>query len=187
VVLRFYDCIIWRFTTFASLVWWPSYQTANTKKRLSRLQRLACLRIAGAMRTSRIGAMEALTGFSTLELVIQCEAKSAAHCPWSVRFFSYLHRSRVHSSIFMWLERSDPIFNMGFDVMRPALNIETKYMVTMLTREEWTREPGTPPVVKGLVWCTDRSSTMEGNCVGVYGQYLGRRLNISLGKRATVF
>lgn len=102
-------------------------------------------------------------------------------------FFSYLHRSRVHSNILMWLERSDPIFNMGFDVMRPALNIETKYKVTMLTREEWTREPGTPPVVKGLVWCTDRSSMMEGNCVGVYGQYLGRRLNISLGKRATVF
>jgi hypothetical protein len=57
----------------------------------------------------------------------------------------------------------------------------------MLTREDWTREPGTPPVVKGLVWCTDRSRTMKGNCVGVYGQYLGRRLNISLGRRATVF
>jgi hypothetical protein len=57
----------------------------------------------------------------------------------------------------------------------------------MLTREEWTREPGTPPVVKGLVWCTDRSRTMEGDSVRVYDQYLGRRLNISLGKRATVF
>jgi hypothetical protein len=49
----------------------------------------------------------------------------------------------------MQLERFDPIFNMGFDVMRPAFNIEHKYRVTMLTREE-AREPGTSPVVKGL-------------------------------------
>jgi hypothetical protein len=128
VVLRFYVSIIWWFITFASLVWWPSYQTANTKKRLSRIQRLACLGIAGAMRNSPIDVMEALTGFSTLELVIQCEAKPAAHFPWSLGFFSYLHRSRVHSSIFMRIERSDPIFNMGFDVMRPALNIEVYHV-----------------------------------------------------------
>jgi hypothetical protein len=38
VVLRFYVSIIWRFITFASLVWWPNCQTANTKKRLSKLQ-----------------------------------------------------------------------------------------------------------------------------------------------------
>jgi len=50
----------------------------------------------------------------------------------------------------MRLERSDPVFNMGFDVMRPAFNLETKYKVTMLTRGEWAREPRTPPVVKGL-------------------------------------
>jgi hypothetical protein len=34
--------------------------------------------------------------------------------------------------------------------MRPAQNFEPKYRVTMLTQEEWTKEPGFPPVVKGL-------------------------------------
>jgi hypothetical protein len=52
----------------------------------------------------------------------------------------------------MRLQRSDPIFNMVFDVIRPAFNLETKCRVTMLTREEGTRGPGTPLVVKGLVW-----------------------------------
>ena len=83
-------------------------------------------------------------------MVIQCEAKSAVHRLWSLRFSSYLHRNRGHSSKVMRLERSDPVFNMGFDVMRPAFNLETKYKVTMLTRGEWAREPRTPPVVKGL-------------------------------------
>jgi len=55
----------------------------------------------------------------------------------------------------MQLDRLDPIFNMGIDFMRPALNLEPKYRVTMLTSEEWTRGPGTSPVVKGLVWFTD--------------------------------
>jgi ribonuclease HI len=57
----------------------------------------------------------------------------------------------------------------------------------MLAREEWTRGPGTPPVVKGLVWYTDGSRTVEGTGAGVYGQSANRRLSIPLGKHATVF
>jgi len=44
----------------------------------------------------------------------------------------------------------------------------------------------TPPVVKGLIWFTDRSK-MEGTRAGVYGQSVGRRLSFSLGRIATVF
>jgi hypothetical protein len=37
---------------------------------------------------------------------------------------------------------------MGVNVMRPVFNREPKFRVTMLAREEWTRGPGTPRVVK---------------------------------------
>jgi hypothetical protein len=57
----------------------------------------------------------------------------------------------------------------------------------MLAREEWTTSPGTPPVVKGLVWYTDGSRTAEGTGARVYGQSVKRRLCIPLGKHATVF
>jgi hypothetical protein len=40
-------------------------------------------------------------------------------------------------------------------------------------------------LMKGLVWFTDGFRTVEG--AGVYGQSLGRKLNISLGNNATVF
>jgi ribonuclease HI len=44
------------------------------------------------------------------------------------------------------------------------------------------------PVVKGLVWYTDGPRTQGGGAgTGVYGQSLGRRLSISLGKYVTVF
>jgi len=42
-------------------------------------------------------------------------------------------------------------------------------------------------VVKGLVWFTGGSRTVEGTRAGVYGQSANRRLSISLGKHAAVF
>jgi hypothetical protein len=45
------------------------------------------------------------------------------------------------------LQKCDPIFSTEVDIIRPAFNLEPKYRVTMLSREEWTRGPGTPPVI----------------------------------------
>jgi len=89
--------------------------------------------------------------------------------------------------LYSQLQKSDPIYAMGVDIMKPVFNLEPKYRVTMLTTEEWTRSPGTPPVVKGLVWFTDGSRTEEGTGAGVFGQSVNRRLSISLGKNTTVF
>jgi len=122
-----------------------------------------------------------------LELVVQSEARSAAHCLWSLGCWSYLHPNLGHSNILTQLQQLDPIFNMGVDVMRPAFNFEPKYGVTMLTRQAWTKGSGTPPAVKGLIWFTDGSRTREGTRAGVCGQSVWRRLSFSLGRYVTVF
>ena len=44
--------------------------------------------------------------------------------------------------------------------MKPVFNLGTKYSVATIIREEWTRGPGTPPAVKGLVWFMDWSRTV---------------------------
>ena len=61
-----YVSIIWLSIIFASLVWWPGCQTAGAQKRLSRLKKLTCLGIVGAMPTTPTGAMEAFTGLPSL-------------------------------------------------------------------------------------------------------------------------
>jgi predicted membrane protein len=66
--------------SFASLVWWPGCHTASTKNKLSKVQRLACLGITGALRTTPTGAMEVLVGLPPLDLVIQGEVRLVAHC-----------------------------------------------------------------------------------------------------------
>ena len=48
-----------------------------------------------------------------LELVVQSEARSAAHRLWNLTSWSYVHPSREHGSIFMWFQQSDPMYNMG--------------------------------------------------------------------------
>jgi len=139
------------------------------------------------MCTTPTNAVEALTCLPPLELVVQNEARSGAHYVCSLGSWSYLQPNRGHSSVPMWLLQSDPIFNMGVDVMRPAFNSEPKYGVTMLPREEWTKRNGTPPVVKVLVWFTDGSKMKEETGARVYGQSVGRKLCFSLGRYATVF
>jgi len=66
------------------------------------------------------------------------------------------------------------MFNLRVDVMKPVFNLEPKYQVTMLTREEWIRGSRAPPMVKGLIWYTDGSRTVEGTGVGVYGKSVNK-------------
>jgi hypothetical protein len=133
----------------------------GSKISLLRVQKLACLGITGAMRTTPTNAVEALTCLPPLELVVQGEARSAANRFWSLGSWSYLHPNRGHCCILMRLQQSDHIFNMGVDVMRPAYNFEPQNSVTMLTREDWTKATGAPPAVKGLIWFTDGSKMRE--------------------------
>jgi len=123
---------------------------------------------------------EALAGLPPLDIVIKGEARSAAHHLWSLGCWSYLLPIQGHSCILTWLQKSAPIFNMGVNFMKPVFNLKPKHWVTMLTREEWTRGTGTL-AVKGLVWFTDGSRTVEGTRAEVYRQSADRRLSISLG------
>jgi hypothetical protein len=63
----------------------------------------------------------------------------------SLGCWPYPHPNRGRSSILTQVEKSDPIFRMDVDVMRPVLNLEPKYRVTLLTREERTEENANPP------------------------------------------
>jgi hypothetical protein len=189
VVHWLYTSVIRPSVTFASTVWWPGCQTGSAKKLLDKIQiqRLACLGITGAMRTTPTRAMEALIGLPPLELVVQREARSAAHRLWSLGCWSHLHPNRGHSSILIWIQQANPIFKIGVDAVKPVYNLDRTYRVTMLTRREWTKRAGAPPSVKGLVWYTDWSVMGVRAGAGVYGQSARRRPSFPLGRCKTIF
>jgi len=86
-----YVSIIQPSITLASLVWWPGCQMTSARTRLSRIQRLACLVIKGAMHTTAAGAMDAPTCPPPLNVVVEGEARSTAHQLWSMGCWSQLH------------------------------------------------------------------------------------------------
>jgi hypothetical protein len=104
VVHWLYVTIVHPTISFASLVWWPGCQTASTKNKLSKVQRLAGLGLVGAFRTTPTGAMEALVCLPPLNLVIQGGARLAAHHLWSLGGWSYLH-PRGHRCILTQLQK----------------------------------------------------------------------------------
>jgi len=71
VVHWLYFAITQATISFAFLIWWPGFQKASPKKRLYKVQRLACLGVMGVIHTNRTGAMETFTGHPQLDLVIQ--------------------------------------------------------------------------------------------------------------------
>jgi hypothetical protein len=139
-----------------------------------------------ALHTTPTNAVVALIGLPPLDLVVQGKARASAHCLWSLGSWSYLHPNGGHSRIMVRLQQLDPIFNKRVD-MRPAYNFEPQYRVTVLTREYWTMSTGTSPTVKGHVWFTDGSQMRGGTKARVYGQFVRRRLSLSLVRYTTVF
>jgi len=96
VVHWLYFSIIRPSVTFASLVWWPGYQTGIAKKKLSRIRRLASLGITGAMNTTPANTVKALICLRPMDLVVKNEEKSVAHRLWSLEGRSYLHPNQGH-------------------------------------------------------------------------------------------
>jgi hypothetical protein len=64
---------------FAALVWWPKVKQKCTKNQLDRIQRMACLAIPGAMKSTLTAAMEVLLNLTPLGLLIMAEARMALY------------------------------------------------------------------------------------------------------------
>jgi hypothetical protein len=64
---------------YAALVWWPKVKQKTTKIQLGRVQRIACLAITGAMKSTPTAAMEVLLNLTLLDVLIMVEAKVALY------------------------------------------------------------------------------------------------------------
>jgi hypothetical protein len=75
VVYWIYTAVVRPIVTYAATILWPRVKFITSEAELSRQQRMACLRIIGAMRTAPTAAMEVLLGLPALHLQVEEEAK----------------------------------------------------------------------------------------------------------------
>jgi hypothetical protein len=116
VVHWIYTAVVRPIVTYAATIWWPRVTLKTSQGELNKSQRVACLGIAGAMRTAPTAAMEVLLGLPPLHLQMGVEARRGNYklrCneqwkPKSEGFGqAYLTRDM----------ESEPILQMGSDKM----------------------------------------------------------------------
>jgi hypothetical protein len=74
-----YSMVIRPILTYSSTVWWPRVRCNVNRTELSKLQRLVCLAITGAMKTTPTAAMEVLLGLPPLYMMIEAEAQAGIY------------------------------------------------------------------------------------------------------------
>jgi hypothetical protein len=76
VVLWILTMVIRSVLAYGSAVWWPRVRYNVSRTELSKIQRLACLAITGAMKTTSKAALEVLLGLPPLHVMIEVEAQA---------------------------------------------------------------------------------------------------------------
>lgn len=73
-----YTAIVRPRISYASLIWWPKTKELTAQKRIGKLQRLACLAITGAMKSTSSDALNALLNLLPLHQFVQLQAEQSA-------------------------------------------------------------------------------------------------------------
>jgi hypothetical protein len=71
-----YTMVIRPVLTYGSKFWWPRVRYNVSRTELSKLQRLACLAVTGAMKTILTATMEVLLGLPPLHVTTEAEAQA---------------------------------------------------------------------------------------------------------------
>jgi hypothetical protein len=136
VVYWIYTVVVRPIVTYAATVWWPRIKYGTSRAELSKLQRMACLGITGAIRTAPTAAIEVLLGLSPLHLQLEVEARAGIyrlHCSEQWRPKS---KGCGHAQMTQDMEK-EPILHMGTDRMIPRHVYCKAFTARFPDRSEW--------------------------------------------------
>jgi hypothetical protein len=167
---------------YGALVWWSKAMHKTTKMLLSRIQRMACLAIMGAMTSTPTAAMEVLLNLTLLDLLIMAGARMVFY---RLQNTKQLSAFKAEAGLLSnWKKVSDPILEMRADHIISVFNHSRTFNV-IIDRDYWRN---VDPVVPedSLVWFTDGSRMPSGTGSGIFGVRPNRSLSFSLGKFASL-
>ena len=175
-----YTMMIRPIITYASVVWWHKAAQKVVGGHLERVQRLACMAITGAFRTTPTTAMEMLLGLLPLELFVKKIAVNSAlrmvrEGTWHQTGSIYGHR-RV-----LGLVKSIEELDMPMDEIK-KVGVRERYHKTFI-------ENGTLPEMGSdrILIFTDGSLMEDGAGAGIYSEELNLSCQLSLGKFTSVY
>jgi hypothetical protein len=114
---------------YGALIWRPKVTQKTTKTQLGRIQRMACLAITGAMKSTPTAAMEVLLNLTLPNLLIMVEARMAHYRLHMLKQPADLKTETGLLSI--WKNVSYPILDMRSDHTIPVYNYSKIFNVIM--------------------------------------------------------
>ena len=168
MVYWLYISIVRPILTYGALVWWTATRRATIRKELAGVQRMACIGISGAMRTTPTAGLEMILGLQPLDLFIK---KCACMTAVRIRNNGQLSASpsnTSHANILSEFEGGSGRWR-DLDVMFPKVGFDRGYSVKVPSREDWERGGVTGPE-GGLVIFTDGSKTVSGTGAGFFSE-----------------
>lgn len=167
---------------YGALVWWGRTKQANAVTKLSKVQRLACISITGAMKTTPTAGLEALLNLIPLHLAIQEEAARQA---LSIMTTYNLKRGNFTGHLEILNRVTHAVdMNQANDHTDTVLNFTKRYKVIIPSRDEWDKSP-TWLSDDSQKWFTDGSKTLQGVGAGVVGPRAHK--SITLAADTTIF
>ena len=185
-MLWLFNMVIKPVLTYGSLVWWTKSNQVTIQNKLNKIQRLACLSISGAFKTTPTLAMETVLNILPLHVDIKREAlKSAVRLRNTGLFIDNF--SGGHRSIFKLLSPASPLLSTLSDRIIPQLIIEKRFTIHIPVSREWsgvwpfTRPPNTITIF------TDGSKIRNMAGAGIFCEYFSWEISVNLGRHISVF
>ncbi|XP_039958501.1 uncharacterized protein LOC120773580 [Bactrocera tryoni] len=153
--------------TYGAVVWAPKAEQTTVALKLSKLQRLACVCMTGAMRTCPTAALEALLELTPLHLLIGQVAKytllqMTAEGTGIGKIISSQRMEELSGII--------PLAPLPRDGINKKLNFTKKFKITLGSKAEWSDSAFELLLRDSSIrWYTDGSKTSEGIGAGVAG------------------
>lgn len=175
-----YKTVIRPIITYGSLVWWPRTTMTTAQNQLEKLQRLACMAITGAMRTTPTAALEVMLGLPPLHLTVQQEAALATlrlSLAGNLSKDSRIkHTHRREDAI-----KAQPLLAAPCDRITKAHCFKKSYKIQLTEEDSDCSGP------HELRIYTDGSKTANGTGAGVFSHDLNIHISKPLGEYATVY
>jgi hypothetical protein len=150
---------------------------------LGRIQRMACLAIMGARKSTPIAVMEVLLNPTPLDLLVMAEARVAVHRLQTLKQSAVSYTEAGLLSI--WKDVCDPILDKQSDHTIPVYHHSRTFKV-IIDWDYWrSKDPVYPE--DSLIWFTDGSRADSGSGSGIFGMRPNGSFSFPLGKYAMVF
>ncbi|XP_069964799.1 uncharacterized protein [Bactrocera oleae] len=169
--------------TYEAVAWASKATQTSIGLQLSKLQRLACVCVTGAMRTCPTVALEVMLELPPLHLVINQTAK---HTMLLMTAEGYGKGKLISSQQMRALEYNTPLALLPRDGVTKRVNFTKKFKVTLGSKADWS-DSTLDQLLRGstIQWYTDGSKTPEGIGAGIAGPHT--KLSIHMGCFPSIF